>query len=629
MLRWLERRTAFALIYCASAAAPVFVVGCKGGGSGGQGAEGPPAAAGGAVTEANGAELDVAQPRRAGARSTTLQVAADPRRFQLPLPAQGAFVTQPLPPEDAARAKTFEERSRITVGRGYLQQLDLFPGERALLVSSGDEASVRVYDRESKRLLGNFPTSGAGDAPSSGALAWPELGADGAPLFVTGDAAGIALFSAGMSRVGGAGRLAVLDPRPSQALRWSADGSVLVSKASDMSSQTSVLHFYRRSGLTLVAAGALSFDERVEGWDLSRDNRLLALSHYPSDALRVIDLHTGLDVLRVPGPTYAVDVSLSPDGRLVAVGGQGLLVVDLLNPDRRAFYAYLQNNIGSVRFSPGGAVLAVSAFDGRVRLLQIGETTARTGNTARGLELNLLRELKHAGPAVNVYTVVFEADGQGLLSSSGDKTVRWFRAAKSHSSAPAPQGPSPHFRTLEKWRQDEPQSATPWPAPREPALVDGHYQPVTLEGPPRPTRLRPGRYTCKITSMYRLRGCSVTRDARGHTLLEFASDNLLGLRGVVYDAGPVVRFEGWLTEPSTLMECQGCDRQPIHGILRGDGKRFRGLLTFRHYYDPHQLPAPPAPDTKIEEALDRYPIELNFEGPELVEKRAQGVHMQL
>lgn len=111
---------------------------------------------------------------------------------------------------------------------------------------------------------------------------------------------------------------------------------------------------------------------------------------------------------------------------------------------------------------------------------------------------------------------------------------------------------------------------------------------------------------------YRLRDCEVRRDAQGRTRLTFAAGNLLPLEGVVFDDGPVVRFAGWLTEPTTLIDCDGCQQQVIHGVFRSNGANLRGLITFSNHYDAHSPTTPPDANVKIEEAIDRYPVELKF-----------------
>jgi hypothetical protein len=101
----------------------------------------------------------------------------------------------------------------------------------------------------------------------------------------------------------------------------------------------------------------------------------------------------------------------------------------------------------------------------------------------------------------------------------------------------------------------------------------------------------------------------VELDAQGHTMLEFHEGNLLTLRGVLYDDGPVVRFEGWLTDAGVL-GCNTCAQQPLHAVFRGAGKAWQGLLFYKGHYDPLVASEIPAADVVIEEAIDRFPLKL-------------------
>lgn len=140
-----------------------------------------------------------------------------------------------------------------------------------------------------------------------------------------------------------------------------------------------------------------------------------------------------------------------------------------------------------------------------------------------------------------------------------------------------------------------------WKSPR--------HHPAVLDDAPRPARLAPGAYACRVSREYRLRECTVERDAEGRTFLEFAEGNLLGMRGVVYDRSGTLEFEGWLAEeqPFGCTSCQdrciahpgtcGCDplppdavveclKQPLRMTLRptGGGK-YHGTLDYRVYYN--------------------------------------------
>jgi WD40 repeat protein len=159
---------------------------------------------------------------------------------------------------------------------------------------------------------------------------------------------------------------------------------------------------------------ALRFAERVDGFDLSADKSLLAVSQYPSDTVQLLDLKNRRLVWSQPAPKYVSSVDLSPDGALLAAGGDAVVVYAAREPSRQSRFTDLGNNVHQVRFSPAGDALAASAYDGRVRLLR---------PAADGGPLLLLKLLKHTGTA-NVYAVSFSSTGDRLVTSSGDKTLR-------------------------------------------------------------------------------------------------------------------------------------------------------------------------------------------------------------
>jgi hypothetical protein len=372
---------------------------------------------------------------------------------------------------------------------------------------------------------------------------------------------------------------------------------VLVARSRAAPDQPSELRFYQRHAASeLRPLGVLQFVERVDGWDLNRENKLLALSYYPTGDVEVIDLATGRRLLREHGPKYVGALSFSPDGRMLAVGGSGLLLFDLLNPKRKAFYSYFYNNIDTLRFSPSSDALLASSYDGHLRIFSYD---------AAGPSLSLIKVLKHEGRA-NVYAFEFDRDGNGLVSASGDQTVRSFRGKSGEGS-----GERRQFRNLRSLARQFPDTVTALSEPPTISMKNGHYHPPELDQPPRPARIKPGYYACKVSDIYKLRDCKVTRDARGHTLLEFDKHNLVGLKGVVYDDGPVLRYVAWQTA-SSVIDCQGCERQPVYGVLRGNGRNYRGILQFRSYYDPYVLPEMPSASFKQEEADDRFGLTLQF-----------------
>jgi hypothetical protein len=375
-----------------------------------------------------------------------------------------------------------------------------------------------------------------------------------------------------------------------------------------------VTFFERGDGPELRSLGSIPFRERVDGIDLSRDNRLLAVVHYPSNTVRVLDLvNHGRELFRIQAPRYAADCAFSPNGRWLAVGGEGVFLVDLLNPHRRALYSHVFNNVGRVGFSPSGDTLLASAYDSRIRAFAI------QGPDAQGLRLTKVTELSHEGKA-NVYGFFMTPDARSLVSASGDQTIRIFAFDAGAMAALTPRnGTTERFYSLAEWAARDADATRPM-MPAELGRVDGgtYLSPAFL-GAARPSRIKPGRYDCKISEGYKLRQCRVARDSDGRTILTFEDTNLLHLRGVLYDDGPVVRYEATLLDTKSVVDCEGCMRQPLEGLFRGEGGNYDGLLTFRTMYDPFTAPPRPPANVKFEQASDRLPMVIRYRGP--LEKR--------
>jgi hypothetical protein len=135
------------------------------------------------------------------------------------------------------------------------------------------------------------------------------------------------------------------------------------------------------------------------------------------------------------------------------------------------------------------------------------------------------------------------------------------------------------------------------------------HHPALLDAEPRASRLAPGPYACRVSREYRLRDCRVERTSDGRTLLEVSEGNLLGMRGVLWDEGNTVRFDGWLTDeqPFGCASCQercyaypgscACDplppeaireclKQPLRISFRPAGAgRYQGSLEYSVYYN--------------------------------------------
>jgi hypothetical protein len=321
--------------------------------------------------------------------------------WRLPAPPRAA------PAAPAARYERWHERRRANLGYGYLTIVDLSGDERSLLVVSEDEAKLRLYDFPSLHLVSNAPVEGYHQFARGDFVFGPPTGAR--PGVVFAGEQGLVLLDAGAA----AG--AALSDMAADALRWTDDHAVLGAAAAFIPAQRSRLVFY-----VFSAAGALepvlvlSFAERVEEWDLDSSKRRLAVTYYPSNQTELLDLAERKVLWVAPAPEYANSVDISPDDSRLAVGGSSLVLHDMGAGEAIARDAHFGNNIHRVRFSPSGDAIAVSSYEGKLRIFD-----AR----AAGPTIPLRKLLRHSGTA-NVYALSFTHDGSALVSGSGDRTIR-------------------------------------------------------------------------------------------------------------------------------------------------------------------------------------------------------------
>jgi hypothetical protein len=120
------------------------------------------------------------------------------------------------------------------------------------------------------------------------------------------------------------------------------------------------------------------------------------------------------------------------------------------------------------------------------------------------------------------------------------------------------------------------------------------HEPTRLRLPPEPSHILPGPYACKIDVSYKLRDCTVELDFEGRTWLTVHEGNLLALKGLLFDEGSEVGFEGALTDekpfgcPSCAEGCTHdlaaeaaeCVAQAVVMRLHRAGKRWEGKLRY-------------------------------------------------
>ncbi|MBI1913169.1 MAG: hypothetical protein HYS12_00165 [Planctomycetes bacterium] len=139
----------------------------------------------------------------------------------------------------------------------------------------------------------------------------------------------------------------------------------------------------------------------------------------PSAVVRVWDLNSGKELLALTGPRNANAIAISPDGELLAAGGEerggNRGVVHLWNLRTghliRSWKAdpYL---LFCLAFSPGGKLLASGGDDPAVKLWDVA-----TGQLAGTLE----------GHSDQIHALTFARDGRTLASAGSDKQVLLWR----------------------------------------------------------------------------------------------------------------------------------------------------------------------------------------------------------
>jgi hypothetical protein len=319
-------------------------------------------------------------------------------------------------PRLTQRYESWRERRHTALGYGYLSILDLSVDNRFLLVVSEEEARIHTYDFASLRPIAQLSVDGYAKFERGDFAMWPFAPASSNPRDATGQPSVVFAGPSGLVLVNtGTARTALLSPEAAHTLRFTDDHRVLGATISAIPEQRSRIAFYcAEDPGTLEPLLALDFAERVEEWDLDTAKQRLAVTYYPSNQVEVLDLANRKVLWTAPVPEYSGTVDISADDRRLAVGGSSVVLFDLNDGRRIAGDDHFGNNIHKVRFSPSGDALAVSSYEGKIRIFDA---------TGGGPALPLRKLLRHTGTA-NVYAIAFTHDGSELVSGSGDQTVR-------------------------------------------------------------------------------------------------------------------------------------------------------------------------------------------------------------
>jgi len=233
-----------------------------------------------------------------------------------------------------------------------------------------------------------------------------------------------------------------------------------------------------------------------------------------------------------------------------------------------------------------------------------------------------------------------------LLGCSGARSSDDAPPRSVQIAAPEPEPRPPQVAAAEPPRVAPEPEVTPKPpaeadeltAADRRAMLEEVYNsprhfPELLKEPPLKSRIKPGRYRCRVSEGYKLRGCKVEKDPTGHVMLHVEDGNLIGMRGVLQNRGAAVRFEGWLTErrPFGCTGCQDrcyihpgschcipigfgaireCLAQPLVIEFRGGGGNWRGKLPYKTYFNRYDHSTEPPTAIGYEHEQEAYEVVL-------------------
>jgi WD40 repeat protein/serine/threonine protein kinase len=318
--------------------------------------------------------------------------------------------------EDGVQRMTF---------RGHTAEVEgvcFSPDGQRLASVSPAQAAVKVWDLTRHPEHGTFARAGPG--PDIEALAFRDGGkvlvsvTNGGKLQSWDAATGVLQDERVLAVSGGLVSPAVLasfDPEARRVAVRDRDGRRI--KVWDVA-----------TGADLITFSGHNFP--VSCVRFSGDGRLLATCACDTDRptrpseIRVWDAHTGLPLVRLAERGQFFAAQFSPDGRWLALGGEGgrLTLVNCVGRPRPLHVAAHRGNVTALTFDPHGETLvSAGQGEGAVKVWSLDRLTSRPEQTAEPLQTL-------AGPA-NLYDLAFSPDGKRLAGITRDLVKLWDVAA--------------------------------------------------------------------------------------------------------------------------------------------------------------------------------------------------------
>lgn len=317
----------------------------------------------------------------------------------------------PAPEEETGRIPTTWSLQRtITVGEGYLHEAEFSADEKSVVTLSTQSGHVYHFDLAGKPLT-KVLLPGFAQFDDASFTTMTEI--TERPQLVVARPTGTTLLDLE------SGKFDVIESvPPGNGVQHTGRPGLYGISHRKITPQSGTVLFQWVSG---EVAAKLHCDNRPDDWVLTPDGRFLAISYYPANHVEVLDLREGKLVGTMELPQWGSAIAISPDGSLLAMGGEKLRVVRFPGGEVVAEDANYGNNIGEVRFTPQGDLLLASAFDGKARSYVLPKDLDAMTSLPRP------QILAHLGQA-NVYALGLTKDGRMLVTSSGDKTLKiWKR----------------------------------------------------------------------------------------------------------------------------------------------------------------------------------------------------------